>query len=325
MKSNTVTGAFHGFGRHDQMVASCRPITSGFAAAASSASRVTLWSKSVAATWSHIDCMAAAACRGATRVRHPCRRPGRGCGAMTLTLPGWVIGGDRTQRRYRRGQSSGSGRSVRSASAAELAIPSRCAHVSPMARTVSEQAPRSRPDRPDPPTPVRPHPPTPAAHTGRSTPTHTRASTRAHTGRSTRTPTGASTRTNRASGASRSVDPFWFGTLEATQGAWIMGAGRAAGSPRPLGAFTGRARAVRSPHSTTGGRHARTPVLGRFGVTRARGGGGSPVHCGHVAHSVAGPDLYGGLGRLDHGGLRHQVAVRRPTPPTPGPPAPRLR
>ena len=50
MKSNTGTGALHGFGRHDQMVASCSPMTSGLAAAASSASSVTRWSKSVAAT-----------------------------------------------------------------------------------------------------------------------------------------------------------------------------------------------------------------------------------------------------------------------------------
>ena len=59
MKSNTGTGELHGFGRHDQIVASCRPMTSGLAAAASAASSATRSSKSVAATWSHMNCAAA--------------------------------------------------------------------------------------------------------------------------------------------------------------------------------------------------------------------------------------------------------------------------
>ena len=59
VKSNTGTGALHGFGRHDQMVASCNPMTSGWAAAASSASSETRWSKSVVATWSHMNWAAA--------------------------------------------------------------------------------------------------------------------------------------------------------------------------------------------------------------------------------------------------------------------------
>ena len=59
VKSKTGTGALHGLGRHDQMVASCRPMTSGRAVAASCASRPTRASKSVAATCSHMNCAAA--------------------------------------------------------------------------------------------------------------------------------------------------------------------------------------------------------------------------------------------------------------------------